>query len=134
MMPRVPARSAKRHARHDLGIIVDQIEHAGLCKRHEVLRQVAGAIALMRMRRVVPFAAMHDVARVGEARDHADRRCARAVKAADMIEVQVAGEHDVDVVRRQPGFGERMVEVIARARARRSRRSWRPSCRRSRHR
>ena len=41
---------------------------AGVLQRHEVLRQVAGAIALVRMRRVVPLGAPDEVARARKRR------------------------------------------------------------------
>ena len=41
------------------------------------------------------------------------RRRRRALgEAADVIEVQVAGQHDVDVVDGEPGLGQRVVEVV----------------------
>ena len=70
----------------------------GVGERHEVLRQIAGAVALVRMRRVVPLAAANHVAGAREPRHdlpiHAHR------EAADVIEVQVRRDDDVDVGRR----------------------------------
>ena len=50
----------------DLALAVDEIEPAGLGERHEVVREVARRGALVRVRRAVVLAALHDVARVRE--------------------------------------------------------------------
>ena len=118
------------HAGHDLRVVVDQRQHAGVLQRHEVLLQVAGAIPLVRMRRIFPFAAMRDVPRASEIAARCARRRSRAREAADVIEMQMAGDDDVDVV----GATGRLRRASDRGgsgdRARRCPRSSRPSCRR----
>ncbi len=54
------------------------------------------------------------------------RREPRAVKPADMIEVQMAGEHDLDVVRRVTRHRRAHGRGDSCVRDRRSRRSWHP--------
>ena len=66
MMHVVTARAADTHARHDRLIVVHQVQDAGVGERHEVVRPVAGAIPLVRVRRILPFAAPHDVSGAGE--------------------------------------------------------------------
>ena len=107
-------RSAHPHARHDRLVIVDQLQHAGLGERHEVVRQVAGAVALVRMRRVLPLAAADDVA---GARERGRKRAGRVAhrEAAGMIEVQVRGEHDVDVLEPMPGLRRQRDRGVVRA-------------------
>ena len=110
VMHRVAACPPHLDARHDRLVVVHQLQDAGLGQRHVIVRQVAGPIALVRMRRVLPFAAPDDVLRARKARAHAAAGVAHR-EAARVVEMQVRGEHDVDVLGRQPGFGERVIEV-----------------------
>ena len=96
MMHRVTAGAADAHARQHLAIVVDEIARAGFQKRHIVFRQVAGAIALVRVRRVLPLAAP-DAYRARGKRGH-ERPSTRARESAGVIEVQMRGHDDVDVV------------------------------------
>ena len=74
-----------------------EIDDAGVGSGTKFSAQVAGAIALVRVRGVVPLAAPDEVrARAGNAA-RAGRPCARR-EAAGVIEMQVRGDHDVDVV------------------------------------
>ena len=68
------------------------------------------------MRRVFPFAAPDDVPRARKARPKPAVRVADR-EAAGVIEVQVRREHDVDVLGREAGLGERVIEIAARDRA-----------------
>ena len=76
-------------------VAVDEFEHSRVAERNEVLRQVAGAIALVRMRRVFPFRRPRDVTCVGKSRT-------QVVTLADgkpthVIEVEVRRERNLDL-------------------------------------
>ena len=60
---------------------------------------------------VVPLALLHHVPGVREARRQRPVR-PPGREPADVIEVQVAGDHDIDVRRRQPGIRQRVIQVI----------------------
>ncbi len=107
MVSRMAAGAPQPHARHDLGAVVDEIEHASSRQRQEILLQVARAIAFVRMRRVVPLAAVRDIAGPREPRDDAAVRRPRG-EAADMVEVQMAREDNVDLVLADARFAKRM--------------------------
>ena len=110
-MPGVPAGSAEPHARHDLRLVVHQRHDAGIHQRHEVLLQVAGPVPLVRVRGIFPLRAVGDVLRLGKPRHDLPVR-PELREPAHVIEMQMAGEHDVDVVGRQPRLSQRVVEVI----------------------
>ena len=63
MVHAVSARALHAHAGHDRLVIVDELQDAGVGERDEVVGNVAGAIPLVRMRRVLPLTAPHDVLR-----------------------------------------------------------------------
>ena len=86
-----------------------EVHDARVLERHEVVLQVAGAVALVRMRRILPLGGADHVARARETRH--ERPAVACRRAAEMIEVQVRREHDVDAVGGQPSLGERMVEM-----------------------
>ena len=67
----VAGRRDDAHAGHDLRLAVDELEQPRLAERRDVLLQVAGAVALVRVGRVLPFAPLHDVARALEHRRQA---------------------------------------------------------------
>ena len=73
VMRRVTARALHPHARHDRLILVHQLQDAGLGQRQKLSGQIAGPVALVRVRRVLPFAATHDVARRGKLRPDMSR-------------------------------------------------------------
>ena len=62
------------------------------------------------MRRVLPLAAPDDVLRARKARPHAPVRVAHR-EPAGVIEMQVRGEHDVDVLGREARLGQRVIEM-----------------------
>ena len=84
-----------------------QIQDAGLFEGHVVLGKVAGAVPLVRMRRVVPLALVHEIPRVREARSRGARRVSRR-EPAGVVEVQVRRHDDLDVFR--PRTGPRHVQ------------------------
>ena len=93
MMRGVARRRDHAHAGREFGFAVDELEQLRVGERREVLGEVAGAVALVRMRRVVEFAALDDVARALEHRLESAGRGALG-RAARVIEVQM-GHHDV---------------------------------------
>src|SRR5262249_31472183 len=72
--------------------------------------QVAGAVARVRMRRVLPLAAPHDVLRAWKAGTQAAAGVALR-ESTRMVEVQMRREHDVDVLGGQTGLRERVIEM-----------------------
>ena len=86
------------------------MQHAGFGQGHEVIEQIARAIALVRMRRVFPLAAADNVLGAWKARPQAPGRVALR-EAARMVEVEVRGEHEVDVFGREARLGQRVIEV-----------------------
>ncbi len=102
----VAGRRDDAHAGRDLGLAVDQLEQPRFAERTDVLWQVAGAVALVRVGRVLPLAPLHDVARLAKQRlDAARRRPARRPTA--VVEVQVGHDHRVDVVGLEPDLLQR---------------------------
>ncbi len=101
MVPRVTARPHDAHAGHDPLVASDEIQDAGICQRQVVLFQIARTIALMRMRRIVPLGGSDDVACPREGRNDLAGRRARG-EAASVVEMEMRGKHDVDVVRLMP--------------------------------
>jgi hypothetical protein len=110
--PRVTAGPSHAYARRNLAIAVEQVEHARTLQRQEVVLQVAGAVPLVRMRRVLPLLAAHDVTRVREGRTDASEVVPQR-RAAEVIEVQVRREHHIDVVNAQARLGECVRHVAA---------------------
>ena len=100
------------HARHDRQIVVHELQHAGLGERHVIIQQVAGARPGARVDRVLPLAAPDDVLRAGKARANAARGVADG-EPARVIEVEVGGDHDVDVFRGKPRLRQGVVEMPA---------------------
>ena len=97
---RVAAGAPHPHAGHDRRVVVDEVQHAGVGERHVSCRRGS-------WRGCARADASHPPtrrggrrsARAGSAARTAPDRVARG-EAAGVIEVQVRGEHDVDVVRR----------------------------------
>ena len=58
----VAAGAPHAEARQHLAVLLDEAQDAGCLERHEVVREVAGPVALVRVRRVVPLAAADVVA------------------------------------------------------------------------
>ncbi len=110
VMRRVSAGPLHPHARHDGLVVVDQVDDAGVRERHEVVGEVAGPVPVVRVGRIVPLPAPDDVPRARKPR--ADLLTVAHREAARVVEVQVRREDDVDVVGRQPGLGERVIEVV----------------------
>ena len=106
----VTAGAPDLHARHDRLIVVHELEDARLRQRHVIIRQIARAIAFVRVRRILPLAAANHVLRAGKPRADAAGRVADR-EAAGVIEVQMAREHDVDVLGRDARVGERLVQA-----------------------
>ncbi len=99
LVPRgVPGRGEHADAGRDLDLTVHAIEQARFCDGTEIFGEVAGAIALVRVRRVVPLARLDHVACAGKHRRKA-RGCASR-GATRVIEVQVGHDHVVDRVGR----------------------------------
>jgi hypothetical protein len=75
-------------------IAVEERDDSSLLQRHEVVLQVAPAVAFVRMRRVFPLRGADDVFRLGEAwlqgAIHPRRRTAK------VIPVQVTGQRNLD--------------------------------------
>ena len=130
---RVAAGPAHANARGHLAVLLDEVHAARLHQRHEVLREVARPVPFVRVRRVVVLAAPHGIPRPGESR-HGPAVGATTREAAGMIEVQVRGDHQIDVVRRESAIGQRRDRGAAADRGCRCRRAWRPACRRPRRR
>ena len=59
----------------------------------------------------MPFAAVGDVARLREPRRQRPIGAALG-EPADVVEVEMAGQHDVDVVDADAGLGEGVVEMV----------------------
>ena len=59
-------------------------------QRHEVLRQVARPVPLVRMRRIAPFRSMNDVAGAGKRRPQGAAGVALG-ETAGLVEVEVRG-------------------------------------------
>src|SRR6266850_853464 len=79
-------------------------------QRCVIICQVARAVPLVRLQRIVPLAAADDV--LGARKPGSDPpRAVTDRKAAGVVEMQMAGEDDVDVLGRESGLGERVVEI-----------------------
>src|SRR3954462_15893515 len=76
MVASVAAGAANADAWRDRVVSLDEVHDAGFEQRDVVLVEVAGAIALVGMRRVFPLAAADDVARIWEAGDDGAGRMA----------------------------------------------------------
>ncbi len=98
------------HARHDRLIVVHELEDARLRQRHVIIRQIARAIALVRVRRILPLAAANHVLRARKPWTDA-AGCVADREAAGVVEVQMAREHDVDLLGRDARVGERLVQA-----------------------
>ena len=84
----VAARPADADAGHDLGVTRNELENTRCLQRHEVVLQVARAVPLVRMRRVLPLLIAYDVPRIREGRPNFAGLGARR-EPTRMIEVQV---------------------------------------------
>jgi hypothetical protein len=104
----VPAGPHHLDTGPDLAVSFMELDDAGIPQRQEVVRQVAGAIALVRMRGVFPLGSADDVGGAAEAR-HDDVAQPRG-RAAEVVEVEVRGKDDVDRVRGEAAFGQRVIE------------------------
>ena len=112
MVPRVPAGALHLHTGHDRLIVAHQLEHARLHQRQEVVGHVVGARPRIGLRRVFPFAAAYDIPRPRKARPQPAFRVAHG-ESAGVIPVQVRRKHDVDVVGRDAGISERVIQIAA---------------------
>src|SRR5258706_14521881 len=110
MVHRVSARPAHANTRHDRLVVVHHLDHTSLEKRQEIVGQIARAIALVRVERVFPLAAPDDIARAWKPRPNVAIRIAYR-ETARVIEMQVGGKNDVDVIWRQARLSQRVVEL-----------------------
>ena len=99
MVGRVAADADGAHAGRDLGVALDDVELPRLRHGQEVVLAVRRAAPLVGMGRVLPLAALDDVAGARE-RGH-DAAALAARVAAGVVEVQVGVHDDVDVLRAQ---------------------------------
>jgi hypothetical protein len=106
----VASRTPYAHARHDGGVLVDQLKNAGLRQRREILGQVACPVPLIRRSRVLPFAATDDVLRPGKARVQLPVPVAGG-ETAGVVEVQVRRQDDIDRLRRDARLRQTVIEV-----------------------
>ncbi len=109
MMRGVAACADHADARLDLAIVVEEVDHACRLERHEVVLEIAAAVPLVRMQRIVPLAAANHVAGAAEPRPKAAGSAHH--RAAEVIEVEMRWQHDVDRVRRDAGLCERVIET-----------------------
>ncbi len=109
MVHGVTARAPHADPRQHFPILLDELHASRIQQRHVVLGEVARAIALVRVGRVLPLAATDEVPGIRKARRDAVAIPRR--ESTGVIEVQMRRQHDVDVLRREPGVGERVVEV-----------------------
>jgi hypothetical protein len=88
---------------HDRPVFVDELQHSGLGQRDVIILQIAAAVACVRMCCVFPLAAADDV--LGARKPGLDRSIGRpSGEATGVVEMQVRGEDDVDVVDRETRF------------------------------
>ena len=128
MVQRVAAGPDDSHAGHDRRIVVHELQDARLRQRHVIIRQIARARPDVGVRRIVPLAAPDDVLRARKAGPQTPVRVANR-EAARVIEVQVRGEHDVDVLGRTGPPRRAHGRDAAPAPRRRCRGTSRPLCR-----
>src|SRR5918993_1334900 len=110
MMLRMSARAAHANARRDFSVLLDERQHPGQAEGYVVVVEVARPVALMRMHGVVPLSCADDVLRSREPGPHDPVGPARR-EPPGMIEVQVRGDHHVDIGRTHPGVGQGMIEM-----------------------
>ena len=94
----------------DFHLAFHQLQQPRLPQRADVLLQVAGAIALVRVGGVLPLPPLDDVPRPLEYRLDAAGPVAAGGPSA-VIEMQVAHDDGIDVVGREPRLAERAADV-----------------------
>src|SRR5262245_34714330 len=109
MVRRVAAGADDTYAWPDLPVVIDEVDDAHRLERREVLLKIAAAAAVVRSHRIVPFATADDVLRPSESRRMAAPLAHHG--AAEVVEVQVRRQDDVDRLRRHTGFCERVIDV-----------------------
>src|SRR5438045_4553791 len=97
MVRRVARRRDRANARDDLALALDEVEPSGLVYRHKVVREITAGRALVRMRRVLVLALLHQIPSVRKGRNNHALRVARGVSAC-VIEVQMTVDDERDVV------------------------------------
>ena len=95
----VMARRANHfNAWDDLLVAFEQPELAALLDRHEIAIEITGAVAFVRVQRVLVFAFLHEILRVRESWHRFVFLDARV--SAAMVKVQVRVDDNIDVLRR----------------------------------
>jgi Helicase C-terminal domain len=111
MLACVSAGALNANAWSDHTITREEIDDASRLERDKVFLQIAGAIALMRMGRVHPFGVANHIS--GPAKPRAQCTIDPHRRAAEVIEMKMSGQNDIDRVRSEAGLGERVIESTA---------------------
>src|SRR6202043_1591304 len=91
----------------DLLIAVDDLQTPFLLEQAEILRFVGRLAARIRLAPGLQLSSLNDVARAREERRQLTIASGRD-QGPHVVEVQVAEHHEVDVLRREPGTGQRV--------------------------
>src|SRR5688572_931035 len=94
MLPGVAAAAFDPDTRLDDRVLVEEAHNTRVFQRYEIFLEIAGAIAFVWMCGVLPFGGTNQVLRVRESRPQ--RTALTDRRAAEMIEVQVRRQRDVD--------------------------------------
>ena len=109
VMHRVTAGALDADAGQHLAVALDELEDAGLLERHEILRQIARAVPLVRVRRVFPLRPPDEIA--GARKPRPQRIAVTHGETTGVIEVKMGGNDDVDVRGGEASLRKRVVEI-----------------------